>query len=206
MLIVTLLFWSGTAFAQYTIVLKNGRRITVQTYREEGGMIKFFGMGGEIGIARDQVKTILKPGEKEERGMVVVPGVEGIRAAPAEAKPEEKKGVAPKALAEPKPEEKAPSPEPKEEQARAGELTEYQRRLQEITKKLTAARERHSVLSQQPTDQSGTSRTASESLKLKEAIGVGSWAYTETEKEIIELRKEIDRLERERDRLLQDMR
>src|SRR3972149_5161018 len=91
---VVLLCWSGTVLAQYTLVLKNGGRITVQTYREEGGMIKFQGLGGEIGLAKDPIKAILKPGEKEERGMVV-PGLEGVRAAPAEAKPEGKEAAAP---------------------------------------------------------------------------------------------------------------
>ena len=39
-------------------MLKNGRQITVQSYREEGSMIKFTGLGGEIGISKDQVQTI----------------------------------------------------------------------------------------------------------------------------------------------------
>jgi len=44
--------------AEYVLVLKNGRQITVQSYREEGSMIKFPGFGGEIGISRDQIRTI----------------------------------------------------------------------------------------------------------------------------------------------------
>ena len=43
--------WCGIADAQYVLVLKNGRQITVQSYREDGTMIKFNGLGGEIGIA-----------------------------------------------------------------------------------------------------------------------------------------------------------
>src|SRR3989338_6700826 len=61
----------GPLYAQYTLVLKNGRRITVQSYREEGAMIKFPGMGGEIGIARDQIQTIIKAGEADSRGMSI---------------------------------------------------------------------------------------------------------------------------------------
>ena len=57
--------WTGPVLADYTLVLKNGRRITVQTYREEGRMIKFHGLGGDIGISKDQIQSIQKadPGE-----------------------------------------------------------------------------------------------------------------------------------------------
>src|SRR4030095_13591012 len=57
--------WTLPAWADYTLVLKNGRRITVQSYREEGRMIKFRGLGGDIGISRDQIQSIQKadPGE-----------------------------------------------------------------------------------------------------------------------------------------------
>jgi hypothetical protein len=49
------------------LILKNGRRITVQSYREEKGLIKFNGLGGEIGISKDQIQTI-------RQGDAVVPG------------------------------------------------------------------------------------------------------------------------------------
>ena len=57
--------WTVPVWADYTLVLKNGRRITVQSYREEGRMIKFRGLGGDIGISRDQIQSIQKadPGE-----------------------------------------------------------------------------------------------------------------------------------------------
>jgi hypothetical protein len=50
--------WTYPAAAEYTLVLKNGRRITVQSYREENGVIKFGGLGGEIGISKDQIRAI----------------------------------------------------------------------------------------------------------------------------------------------------
>jgi len=34
-------------------------------------MIKVRGMGGEFGIAKDQIESIITPGADEERGMVV---------------------------------------------------------------------------------------------------------------------------------------
>ena len=52
--------WTVPAGAEYTLILKNGRRITVQSYRDEMGMIKFGGFGGEIGISKDQVQEIRK--------------------------------------------------------------------------------------------------------------------------------------------------
>jgi hypothetical protein len=51
------------AFADYTILLKNGRQITVQDFREEGGMIKFYGYGGEISIGKNQIHEIRSVGQ-----------------------------------------------------------------------------------------------------------------------------------------------
>lgn len=224
MLIVTLLFWSGTAFAQYTIVLKNGRRITVQTYREEGGMIKFFGMGGEIGIARDQVKTIVKPGEKEERGMVVGPGVEAIRAAPAEAKPAEKEAAPSKTAEEPKLQEKALSPEEKQAEERAQEEKEYQRRVRELTQRVKAARDRYLLATRGSSSTEPTLLHTEEAMRARtdqlmsglrdvqhnpsaprDTVDVPPPAYSAKEKEISDLKNEIQRLEKERERLIEEM-
>ena len=151
--VVTLLFLSGPLFAQYTLVLKNGRRITVQSYREEGGMIKFQGLGGEIGISREQVQSIVKAGEREGQGMVL-PG--GIERAPAEAvreSQEEKKALGKGPEAEPKAgetverpaqaKEKVLTPEEKLAEERAKEEKEYQKRVKEITEQLKAARDRY---------------------------------------------------------------
>ena len=41
-------------------MLKNGRQITVSSYREEGAMIKVTGLGGEIGISKEQIQTVRK--------------------------------------------------------------------------------------------------------------------------------------------------
>ena len=57
--------------AEYVLVLKNGRQITVQSYREEGSMIKFQGFGGEIGIAKDQLQAIQKSGAECPLGLNV---------------------------------------------------------------------------------------------------------------------------------------
>jgi hypothetical protein len=221
--IVAFLLWSSTAFAQYTIVLKNGRRITVQTYREEGGMIKFFGMGGEIGIARDQVKTILKPGEKEERGMVV-PGAEGIRAAPAESKPAEKEAAPSKTGEEPKLQEKALSPEEKQAEERAQEEKEYKHRLRELTQRLKAARDRYLLATRGSSSTEPTLLHTEEAMRARtdqlmsglrdvqhnpsaprDTVDVPPPAYSAKEKEISDLKNEIQQLEKERERLIEEM-
>ncbi len=136
---MALLCWPGPLSADYTLVLKNGRRITVQSYREEGGMIKFYGIGGEIGITRDQIQTILKAGGSEETGMVL-PGVGGPPAVPlGEAKVEEKRETPTEAK------EKILTPEQKLAEERAQEEKEYQRRVKEITEKIKTARDRYSL-------------------------------------------------------------
>lgn len=130
--------------AEYTLVLKNGRRITVQAYREEGQMIKFYGAGGEIGIPRDQIQSILRATEGEGRGFDIrgapqidapVSGREGQK--PASAVTEEPgKGVAPGK----KDAEEAVDPKVQEEK-------EYQKKVQEITERIKATRERYSLSS-----------------------------------------------------------
>ena len=66
---VVLVLFPALAFAQYTVVLKNGRRITTQSYREEGNTIKIYGLGGEVALPRDQVQSILRGEEGQARGL-----------------------------------------------------------------------------------------------------------------------------------------
>jgi hypothetical protein len=69
-----------TLSAEYVLVLKNGRQISVQNYREEGSMIKFQGFGGEIGIAKDQLQTIRKIGPEGPLGLNVMGPAEPVPA------------------------------------------------------------------------------------------------------------------------------
>ena len=69
--LATLLCCAGSLYADYTIVFKNGGRITVKHYREEKEMVVLHGLGGEIGIARQQVRSILQAGESESQGLVL---------------------------------------------------------------------------------------------------------------------------------------
>lgn len=134
-LVVTLILSSlSPALADYTLLLKNGRRITVQSYREEGTMIKFRGLGGEIGIGKDQIQSIEKAGETEPSGLA----------------PSGPVGAAPTSAAQQSPAgERAPAPQPPErqlspEEERAKEEKEYQQKLSEMTQQLKDARNRYS--------------------------------------------------------------
>jgi len=61
----------GFLFADYTIVLENDRRITVKEHWEEGGMLKFPALGGEIGIDRGQIQDIFPARATEPQGIVI---------------------------------------------------------------------------------------------------------------------------------------
>ncbi len=67
--LATLLCWTGSLYADYTIVLKNGGRITVKGYREEKGIVILYDFGGEIGIAKQQIQSILQAAEGEPQGL-----------------------------------------------------------------------------------------------------------------------------------------
>ena len=126
--LILIFFAMAPAAADYTLLLKNGRRITVQSYREEGSTIKFRGLGGEIGIGKDQIQSIEKVNET---------GPAGSQAAPLSAgQPPSTKERA----ATPRAEEKQLTPE----EERAKEEKEYQQKLSEITQQLKDARERYS--------------------------------------------------------------
>lgn len=134
---LALFCWATAATAEYTIVLKNGRRITVQSYREEGGMIKAYGLGGEIGIRKEQIQSILEGGEQPG---IVSPKVESVPSGPP-GKPgiEEKKGRP----VEPPPRVSSPEEELKEE--RAKEEKGYQDKLTEITAQIKALRDQYAL-------------------------------------------------------------
>ena len=152
---------AGDLFAQSVIVLKNGRQITVQGYREEDGMIKFSGFGGEIGISRDQIQAILKPGDAEGRGTNLL-GSQPTPGGPSEAPPPEPGATsAPSPGGEQQPGSQAErsgeakeaakgkvlTPEEQLAEERAKEEREYQNKVREITDQLKAAKERYILAS-----------------------------------------------------------
>src|SRR5258705_8451879 len=118
----------AAASAQYTLVLKNGRRMTVQAYREEGQLIKFYGIGGDISLPRDQVESILRAGETEGRSLDLR-GPAQSEAADTDAKragaigPDRKPGAGEGA-------------DPAALDPKAQEEKEYRQKLEEITERL----------------------------------------------------------------------
>ncbi|MBI3062378.1 MAG: hypothetical protein HYY83_10440 [Deltaproteobacteria bacterium] len=149
-------------YAQHTLVIKNGRRITVQSYREEGSMIKFPGMGGENGISRDQIQTIVKAGEADSRGM----SIQRLEATPSALPPTARTeaGQPPKVEAEGGVKEKALSPEEQLAQERAKEEKEFQNKVGQLTDQIKALRDRYAVATR------GSSGPEPTLLQTEEAI------------------------------------
>jgi DNA repair exonuclease SbcCD ATPase subunit len=226
--------WTSPASADFTLVLKNGRRITVQSYREEGQMIKFNGLGGEIGISKDQIRSIQKAGGAGPVGLTL--STPGLAA------------TSPEPQAEPQPAERSLSPE----EERAKEEKEYQQRLSEIDAQLKDVWDRYSLATRGTTSRDPTLLTNEEEIKrlnedaasrLKDAenrptdpgivnlttqspfstLGLttevlrpptpagpsfGSLppSYTERERELSDLRNRLLQLGKERRQLLEEMR
>ncbi len=118
--LLTFFCWTGPLFADYKLVLKNGRSITVQRYREEGGKIIVYSPGVELTIARDQIESIVRVEESE-----------------GEVKEQKEKPV--------DIQEKAKTPEELLKERRAKEEKEYQKRVEKITGQIEAMNDRHNV-------------------------------------------------------------
>jgi len=222
-----LIGWCGVADAQYVLVLKNGRQITVQSYREEGGTIRFSGLGGEIAIGKDQVQTIRKAGEKDRSATSSLnldtpsapPGATVAPQAAAPA-PEAKPSAPPPATAE-------PAPATREQEERA-----YQQRVKELTEQLKALQERYALITRGTKGSEPSLFTSEEAFRghqedllsrLRDAQfkaqGLPSGAnatsppfsldpppaYSEKQKELSELRNRITELENRRQRLIDEM-
>jgi len=216
--------WTGVLFANYTIVLKNGRRITVKSYREEGEMIKVRGMGGEFGIAKDQIESIINPGADEEKGMVV-PDFNRIQ--PTVTSRQASKGTLPRnsgKVSEGEVQNKRVEAPP----AEWIEEAEYLGRIKEKTDQLKRLTDRYSVATRGSSgpnpgilqgQEAIRGRTADLQSRLKDAqrrraagasggiprVNVPPPAYSAKEKELSELRKQIIQTQKERDALIQKL-
>ena len=217
--------WTVPAWADYTLVLKNGRRITVQSYREEGRMIKFRSLGGEIGINRDQIQSIQKadPGE---------PTLDQTQL--------QESAVAPQ----------VPERPLIAEEEKAKEEKEYQQKLLELTGQLKEVRDRYSELLRGTTSPEPSQLVTEEQIKASRAdvisrfrdatsnpsepapvrlltpspfsslpptiveeqpsarapINYENLPFNETQKEFSELRQQANELEKEREKLINEMR
>ena len=223
---VCLIGGSGVAEAQYVLVLKNGRQITVQSYREEGSMIKFSSMGGDIAIGKDQVQSIRRAGEAD-RSAVPSPPVD--RATPS-TPPQLPSTVVKPAAARP-----STPPLSSEDQIakdRAEEEKLYQDKIKELTEQLKELRERYSLITRGNKGSEPSFFTTEEAFRghqedllsrLRDAQykaqGLPSGAnatsppfsldappaYSERQKQLSELRTRIGELEKNRERLIAEM-
>jgi hypothetical protein len=157
LVVLSSVYCASVASADYVLVLKNGRRITAQSYREEGSIIKFRSHGGEIAIRRDQIQSIQKDGDKmpPPAGSIEIEQAPPVTEYIAEQKKAgpvtggEKAAASDNALAEQK---------TKEEK-------EYQQKVKEVTEHLKQVRDRYSELLRGTTGKDPTLLTDEERLK-----------------------------------------
>ena len=208
----------GTLQADYTVVLKNGRRITVKGYREDGKMIKVQGMGGEFGIAKDQIESITKAGAKEEKGMVL-PGYERpLRG--FEVREQSREGRVPARAEEGTKEQKKETTEEDKEK-------EYQRKIRGITQELEVIADRYSLATRGKTGPEPGLLESKEAIRARSAdlqsrqkdaqrapssrggatprVNVPLPPYSAKEKELSQMRKQMLQLRQEREKLIQEM-
>ncbi len=222
-----LIGWCAIADAQYIVVLKNGRQLAVQSYREDGATIRFSGMGGEIAIGKDQVQTIRRAGPSDRSA---ISNLDQDRPSKPPA------ATVPSPAAAPAPEAKPSAPSPAtDEQApatRADEEQAYQQKVKELTAQLKELRERYALITRGTKGSEPSFFTTEEAFRghqedllsrLRDAQfkaqGLPSGAnatsppfsldpppaYSEKQKELSELRNRITELENRRERLIDEM-
>jgi hypothetical protein len=152
---VLLCFWAADVSADFVLTLKNGRRIAIQNYREEGQVVKFSSMGGEISINKDQIQSIQKAGGELRTESNSIGG-EPPSTSPARVASDQSTGTEPA----------AGRPLSAEEE-RAKEEKEYQQRLRDVTQQLQEVRDRYSEAVRGTTSKDATLLTTEEQLKAR---------------------------------------
>ena len=221
-----LIGWCSVAEAQYVLVLKNGRQITVQSYREDGAMIRFSGLGGEIAIGKDQVQAIRRAGEGD-RSAGSNFTLDRPNPPPTAPTPPASGPVPGAKPAAPKPPitDQAPPSRAEEEQA-------YLQKVKELTEQLKELRERYALVTRGNKGSEPAFFTTEEAFRghqedllsrLRDAqfraqgLPGGSNAtsppfsldpppaYSEKQKELSDLRSRIGEVENRRQKLIDEM-
>ncbi len=138
--------------ADYTLILKNGRTVNVEAYKEEGGVIIFSSYGGEISIAKEDVQSIIPAVEGQATRQVplqadVVPG-EPPELGPLEeklARPGQQQGMEGMKDEPLATNEKVLTPEEIKAEERAEEERQYRRKVEEVTARIKALRVRFAL-------------------------------------------------------------
>lgn len=137
---LALAVWPRDLLAEFTLILKNGRRFVVESYREEGGIVKFRGLGGEIGIAKDQIQSIIK-GNVTGQPSLSLSGQEASPSPTPNVNTAETKSAANGKEAK----EKLQSPEEKLAEERAKEEKEYRNKVEQATNQIKALQDRYAL-------------------------------------------------------------
>jgi len=210
-------FLAKLLMADYTLVLKNGRRITAQSYREEGLTIKIPVLGGEVGIPKDQIQTILKAGETGQRGLSIT-DLGASRHKANVSSPVPSPAQSGEAIEQSASEETKPGVSAEEEK-------EYQERLAEVNAKLEAAQQAFLRATQGGDGFSDVSKeglrgwTSDFGSRIRDSQKVPGGGgppntppmppyaptYTPGEKRISDLRSLVDSLKKEREDLVTEM-
>jgi len=183
-------------------------------------MIKVRSMGGEFGIAKDQIESIINPGADEERGMVVP---DSNRIQPTATSRKASKSTAPRdsdEVSEVEVQEKRAEAPP----AKGVQEAEYLSKIKDKTDQLKRLTDRYSVaIGGASGPQTGIlegqeaikGRTADLQSRLKDAqrtraardsrVNVPPPAYSPKEKELSDLRRQIVRTQKEREALIQQL-
>jgi hypothetical protein len=224
-----LIGWCGVADAQYVLVLKNGRQIIVQSYREDGAMIRFSGLGGEAAIGKDQVQSIRRAGQSD-RDAVSTLNLDRPSPPPPAPAPS-----APSASTK-APEITPPAPSPMSDEqvpsSRAEEEKAYLKMVKELNEQLKELRERYALATRGNKGPEPVLFTSEEAFRghqedllsrLRDAQfkaqGLPSGAnatsppfsldpppaYSEKQRELSELRNRIAELENRREKLVDEM-
>jgi hypothetical protein len=218
--------WLAIAEAQYVLELKNGRQITVQSYREEGSMIKFAGLGGEIAISRSQVQAIRRADEAARGGASSL----DLDRLPQTIAPTQPAG-APKSAGV-KPASATTGTDEELRKRRADEEKAYQQKIKDLTEQLAGLRDRYSMSTRGSKGNEPSLFTTEEAFKghhedllsrLRDAqfkaqgLPGGSSAttppysldpppaYSARQRELSDLRSRMNQLEDERTRLIEEM-
>jgi len=201
--VASMVAWSLPVSADYNLVLKNVRAITVQSYREEGKMIKFYGLGGEIGLSKDQIQAIRKTGEGERQDLSLpAPAVASSRSIDVSQPSSDTPQVESR-------ESTGPEQTPREDAA--NEALKQQKRLKEITEQLEIEKERYVNATQGGNLSANLSKeginawVADLGSRFKDSQKAPLSEYPPKMRELSQLRSQIDKLQKERDALVQEI-
>lgn len=227
--------WTVPAAADYTLILKNGRRITVPSYREENDVIKFGGFSGEIGISKDQIQSI-RQGDSPAPGDLNLIGSQTPTQPAASVSPSAQQGSA----------GLTPTPE----EVRVREEKAYQEKITNLNDQLKAAQDRYSETIRGTTSADPTQLVTEEQINARQDDAVARFkdaqnnpseptpvklltpspftslpptvtevqptgrtvspyespqTFTDRQKELLDLRNQALEIEKERERLINEM-